>query len=109
VRTDTPYLSHIKDECQYLLEKSEGMAFEAFISDETATRAFVRSLEIIGEAVKNISEEFKKEHPEIPWKEIAGTRDKLIHEYFGVNYKIVWESVKKDVPMLKRQIEELLK
>ena len=109
MRTDKPYLVHIKDECDYLMAKSASMNFNGFMADETATRAFVRSLEIIGEAVKNISQEFKVLHPEIPWKEIAGTRDKLIHDYFGVNYKIVWESVNKDVPALKKQIEEILK
>ena len=72
-------------------------------------RAFVRSLEVIGEAVKKIPSDFKEKHTEIPWKEIAGMRDKLIHEYFGVNYKIVWKTVQLEIPRLMEKIENILK
>ena len=69
----------------------------------------MRSLEVVGEAVKNLSDEFRKKYPEIPWKEIAGMRDKLIHEYFGVNYRIVWKTVQQEIPKLKKQVEEIMK
>ncbi len=71
------------------------------MEDENLRRSFVRSLEIIGEAVKNLPGEFKDEHQDIEWKKIAGMRDMLIHHYFGVNFKIVWDVVKNQVPDLK--------
>ncbi|BER93430.1 MAG: hypothetical protein PWP60_807 [Candidatus Atribacteria bacterium] len=104
-----PYLEHILQECRFLIEKSEGLCFENFTKDPVLMRAFVRSLEIIGKAVKNLPEDFKKRYPEIPWKEIAGMRDKLIHEYFGVNYRIVWKTVQQEIPKLKVQVEEITK
>ncbi|GCC10853.1 hypothetical protein IPdc08_00891 [archaeon] len=71
--------------------------------------AVIRKIEIIGEAVKNISEEMKQDYPEIPWKNIAGMRDKLIHGYFGVDEERVWEVTQKDLLLLKEQISEILK
>jgi len=103
-----PYLNHILDECNFLMEKSEGLNYEEFVTDMLLMRAFVRSLEIIGEAVKHLPKEFRKQHPEIPWKDIAGMRDKLIHEYFGVNYRIVWKTIKEKIPELKTAVEEIL-
>jgi uncharacterized protein with HEPN domain len=64
---------------------------------------------VIGEAVKKLSSELKKGHPEIPWKDVAGMRDKLIHDYFGVDLDAVWDTVRKDIPRLKDEIESLLK
>jgi len=104
-----PYLEHILQECEFLLEKSKGIIFEDFIGDPVLMRAFVRSLEIIGEAVKNLPDEFREKHSEIPWKEIAGMRDKLIHEYFGVNYRMVWKTVLQEIPKLKEQVERIMK
>ena len=103
-----PYLEHILQECEFLLEKSKGINFESFIKDPVLMRAFVRSLEVIGEAVKNLPQEFRGKYSEIPWREIAGMRDKLIHEYFGVNYKIVWKTVQREVPRLNEQIKEIM-
>lgn len=109
MKLSRPYIEHILQECEFLLENSEKLTFEEFIEDNVLMRAFVRSLEVIGEATKYLPEEFRKKYSHIPWREIAGMRDKLIHEYFGVSYTIIWETVEKDIPKLKNQIEEIMK
>jgi uncharacterized protein with HEPN domain len=103
-----PYLQHILQECDFLIEKSKCMDYSEFVNDPVMMRAFVRSLEIVGEAVKQIPEDFRERYPSIPWREISGMRDKLIHEYFGVNYKIVWKTVVEEIPKLRSQIEGIL-
>jgi uncharacterized protein with HEPN domain len=103
------YLKHIRDECEYLVEMSKGISFEKFFEEETLKRAFVRSLEIIGEATKKISEDFKQKHPHVNWKEMAGMRDVLIHDYFGINYTIVWDVVVNHIPSLLESINEIIK
>jgi len=77
------------------------------MDDETLKRALSRSLEIIGEASKNLSDKFKNNHPEVEWKKIAGLRDKLIHSYFGVDWYTVWDVVRIKIPELKNQLEKL--
>jgi len=109
MKSAKPYLEHILQECEFLLEKSNGLSFEDFIENPILMRAFVRSLEVIGEAVKNLPRSFKEKYPDIQWKEITGMRDKLIHEYFGVNYKIVWKTIQQEIPKLKEQIIEIMK
>lgn len=108
MKDDLVFIRHMLDEIHYLQTESQGLTFENFESDETLKRAFARSLEIIGEAAKNLSDEFKTRHFTIKWKEIAGLRDKLIHHYFGVNWKRVWDVVKNRIPELKEQIDEIL-
>ncbi|MEQ9715271.1 MAG: DUF86 domain-containing protein [Candidatus Asgardarchaeum sp.] len=78
------------------------------MNDKVIVRTFVRSLEIIGEAVKHLPAEFREKYPEIPWKDIAGIRDKLIHEYFGVDYLIVWKTIRERIPELKKFVERIL-
>lgn len=95
-------------EIEYLLENSEGLEYEEFIDNETLKRSFVRSLEVIGEATKNLSDSFRKKHPQIRWKDIAGLRDVLIHQYFGIDYRSVWDIVKNKAPKLKEQIEGIV-
>lgn len=101
------YLRHILDSIGKIL-KFTSLGKTSFLNDEKTQDAVIRNLEIIGEAVRKIPMEFRNGHPEIPWKIIAGMRDKLIHDYFGVNLEIVWEAVEKDVPTLKEKIERLL-
>ena len=85
----------------------DSMKREEFIRDEKTVFAVIRAIEIIGEAVKYIPEDVKKEYPKIPWKEIAGMRDKLIHAYFGVNLVRVWKTVKEEIPALKPLFEKM--
>ena len=102
------FLNHILDEINFLIKETEGKKFEEFIKNEVLKRACSRSLEIIGEAVKNLSNDFKKVHKGIEWKKIAGLRDKMIHGYFGVNWDIVWDVIKNQIPKLKEQVEYIL-
>ena len=84
------------------------MSFDDFTEDAVLKRACARSFEIMGEAVKNISSDFKRKRKEIDWKNIAGMRDKLIHQYFGVNWNILWDVIKEKLPGLKVQLEKIL-
>jgi uncharacterized protein with HEPN domain len=101
------YLQHILDEAKYLMESSQGLRKEEFLKDATLQRAFVRSIEVIGEAAKQISDEWRKKHLEIEWRAITGMRDRLIHGYFGIDYEIVWDVVKNKVPELAEQIKRM--
>lgn len=102
------YLHHILNETQYLIGQSQGLSKEAFLRDETRQRAFVRSLEIIGEAAKQIPNAIRQKYDHIPWRAISGMRDRLIHAYFGVDYEIVWDAVINKVPELQQEIEHIL-
>lgn len=102
------YLKHIQDECLYVISVSENLSFDDFLEDETLKRAVVRSLEIIGEATKKIPNDIKVKWNTIQWKNMAGMRDRLIHDYMGVNYTIVWDVVKNKIPGMSKQISEFL-
>lgn len=109
MRDVRPYLKHIVEEANYLTNASEDLSFERFIQSEDLKRAFVRSLEVIGEAIKNLPLEFRSKYTEIQWKEFAGLRDIVIHQYFGVDYALIWSIVNDRIPKLKGQIEDILK
>lgn len=108
-RSDKPYLRDISDSIRKIEKYIQNLNYKEFSGNLMIVDAVVRNLEIIGEAVKNLSKEIKISHPEIPWQEIAGMRNKVIHEYFGVNLKIVWKTIKERLPELKIKIEEILK
>jgi uncharacterized protein with HEPN domain len=102
------YLQHIQDETTYLLKVTIGLKKDVFLQDETLKRAVVRSIEVIGEAVKNIPEPLRIKYNQIEWRLIAGMRDRLIHQYFGVDYDIVWDVVTKNIPLLASTITTML-
>lgn len=102
------FCRHIIIEADYLLSAVSHTDRDTFLLDETLKRAFVRSLEIIGEAVKQIPEDFRRQYPAVEWRKMAGTRDRLIHDYLGVDYELVWDIVVSKIPELKRVMEEIV-
>lgn len=103
------YIRHIEEECAYILSVSQNLSKDEFLTNETLKRAVVRSLEIIGEATKKIPTDFKENYHLIEWKNMAGIRDRLIHDYIGVNYLIVWDVIKTKIPELHDQVTKLIR
>jgi len=103
------FIEDIIDAMDKALKFVEDISYEEFTKDDKTIFAVIRAIEIIGEAVKNIPEDIRKEYPEIPWRGMAGMRDKIIHGYFGVDIKVVWDTVKKRVPRVKLLFERMLK
>lgn len=109
MRRETEYLRHILDEVVFVERATEGVTQAAFLRDDVLKRAVVRSLEVIGEATKKPPAEFRDKHRQVNWRAMAGMRDRLIHDYFGVDYEIVWDVVGNHLPELKGEVERLLK
>ena len=103
------YLRHILLETEYLTSQTPGLSFEAFIANPTLSRAFVNSLEIIGEAAKKVPGDLRVRYPDVDWRGMAGMRDRLIRNYFGVDYELVWDVAPHRVPEIRRQLETILK
>ena len=102
------YIRHIIDEIDYILSQISDTDFDSFLRDGTLKRAFVRSLEIIGEASKKLPEDVKARQPDIEWRKVTGMRDKLIHDYFGVDYTIVWDVATNKLPDIREKLQALL-
>lgn len=105
---DSAYLKHISDAIRDIENSTRNISKNEFKRNKDIMEANIRRIEIIGEAVKNISEKTRKKYPEIEWKKIAGMRDKLMHHYFGVDINTVWKTIKEDIPVLKIQIKNIL-
>jgi len=103
------FLQHILDECLYLQKESQLSTLDEFKQNDRLTRAVCRSLEIIGEASTKIHPDFKSKYPFVPWRLMNDIRNKIIHHYFGVDYDIVWDTVKTNIPVLKEDIEVIIK
>lgn len=107
MKDESVYLKHILDAIEKIESYTTG-GRKTFFQNTMVQDAVIRNLEIIGEAVRNLSLEFRRRHPEVPWRSITALRNVLIHEYFGVELEIVWRVVKRRLPSLKRYVEMLL-
>ncbi|MBA7534504.1 hypothetical protein ES705_26752 [subsurface metagenome] len=108
-RDYTLYLKDILESINFIEEFINDMSFDEFKKDEKTSSATVRKLEIIGEAAKHIPKEVIDANKEIPWKEMAGMRDKITHDYFGIDYNIIWKVIKNRLPDLKNKIERVIR
>ena len=104
---DRTYLLHVHDAIAQIMAYTASGESE-FRRNRQVQDAVIRNFEIIGEAVKHVSSDLRSRHPETPWKQIAGMRDEMIHEYFGVDLTIVWDTVQNDLPKLKQTIDRLV-
>lgn len=108
MKEDSVYIKHVLDAINDIDEFVKGMNKETFLKNKAIKYAVVRSIEIIGEASKHLSKKFRDQHKEIQWDDICGMRDKLIHDYIGVDYAIVWQAIEKDIPSLKKKLLSVL-
>lgn len=99
-RRDPDYFSDILEAMQRIISYTGGLSYEQFMEDRRTQDAVVRNIEVIGEAAKRLSSSLKKQHLTIPWRDMAGMRDKVIHDYFGINYDIVWTVASEEIPKL---------
>jgi uncharacterized protein with HEPN domain len=102
-------VQHILDEAGEACKYAKGISFDEFVEDGKTVRAVMRSIEVMGEAASKVSIEFRKEHPDVPWQKIIGMRNRLIHVYFDIDYSIVWQTVKENLPPLIVQLQSILK
>jgi uncharacterized protein with HEPN domain len=107
-RTDKDFLLDIQEAMRRITVYTAGLTYEAFLADFKTQDAVIRNLEIIGEATKSVSAALRDRYPLLPWKGMAGVRDRLIHHYFGVNFDIVWHIVTLELPDVATRIEEIL-
>lgn len=109
LKSEIEYLRHIKEETSFIIEYTNAVTEDEFYENIVLRKAIIRSLEVIGEATKKVNFEFRSKYNAIPWKEMAGLRDKLIHDYTGVDYSLVWKICMENIPELDFQIEEIIK
>jgi uncharacterized protein with HEPN domain len=101
-------LRHIRDEAEFLRKSIAGVSADEFARNDVLKRACVRSIEVIGEASKRVPEAFRAKYPDVEWRKMAGMRDKFIHEYFGVDYSVVYDVARNKAVVLSREIERVI-
>ena len=106
-REDSAILQDIKEAIKRIISYTSKMDYEEFLQDFKTQDAVIRNIEILGEAAKSLSNETRDKYPDIPWKDIAGTRDRLIHDYFGVNIDIIWDIAKNEIQSLSTQLKAI--
>jgi uncharacterized protein with HEPN domain len=109
MKKDKIYIQHILEAISDIEKFTENVPKGEFYKNKEKQYAVLRALEIIGEATKNLSRDLRKKYPEVPWRDISGMRDKLIHHYFGVKLELVWETINNRIPKLKEQLLKILK
>ncbi len=102
------FIKHIRDEIEFLVRESRGLTYEQLLQNPVLIRAFVRSIEVIGEATKKIPDDIKARYPSVEWKKMAGTRDVLIHHYFDIDNEILWDIISNKIPVLQNEIIKIL-
>ena len=107
-KEDSVYLRHILDAVSRIEEYTNGIEYKNFIENHLIQDGVIRQIEIIGEATKRLSDKTRDNFPDVPWKDMTGMRDKLIHHYLGVDIDAVWDTVKEDIPILKNKLKDLL-
>ena len=108
IKGDVAYLRHILDAISRIEDYTKSIRYKEFLNNNLVQAGVIREIEIIGEASKGLNEDLKNKYKSIPWRKIAGMRDKLIHHYFGVDMDAIWETIEKDIPILKKQIRDIL-
>jgi len=107
-KDDSVYLHHIIDAFALIEHYMDNASHEEFLRNRLLQDGVIRQLEVMGEAARNISEDLRNEHPQIPWRQMIGLRNRMIHAYFNVDLQIIWEIVKGDIPDLKQKMKQLL-
>ena len=106
--SDRERILHILDAIENIEDFTEGLTYEAYMDDFKLRLALVKLFEIMGEAVSSISSEIQEDNPEIEWAIIKSVRNVLVHEYFGIDYKVIWNSIQENIPELKKHLQEIL-